>query len=647
MVDYTKKQLETAIIRLDAKANSAETPENAARYKAETRVIAQELRRLTPAQGTVQPEAALAPQGVVPAQGAIPAQEDQGLTQDPLNLQAKTALGALDSLPSNLPEFLKGIALAPGDVLQGLGQLTGLVNNDDLNQRNLENKSITDTTAGQIGRGIGHAGQFMLGGPILNTLSKAPKLVSQANKLRFAAQQFTNPTLLGGAAAGGGYAALQPVQEGDSRLGQAGFGALAGSAAPFLVNTLKGAKALIDPMRPTGRELMLGKLLRSQTGDKADDVAQRLLNAEEIIPGSQPTTSQIAESSGLSQMNRVAQGYDAEAFGSRAIQNNLARQKAIHKVAGDQPMLDAAFDARDTAVKGFLETTKKSTAQVKMNESNKLLSEMLEENVKRPEVKRVLETVKGTFEAGVDGNQVKTMIGASKSLGDMMAKTTDGVKSNKFIMKELRQLKTSLDEAITVAEPAHGKFLKTYTELSRPINKMQVAQKLEEKLVPALSDDTGVTQRAASYANALRDGDKLARRATGFNRATLAETLGDDVNVLNAVKDDLVRVNYDNTAGRAVGSNTFQNFATNNILSESGLPPFVKDLPLIRGSGMRMINNVLYGNMDEQMKGLLVEALLNPKVAGQAMQAAEGGTAIIDSLRRTAPALIGANEARR
>lgn len=69
------------------------------------------------------------------------------------------------------------------------------------------------------------------------------------------------------------------------------------------------------------------------------------------------------------------------------------------------------------------------------------------------------------------------------------------------------------------------------------------------------------------------DGDTLAQTATGFNGAKLEGTLRpQDLQALDAARDQLGREHYAQNAGRGVGSNTGENLANQETLDNIGDP---------------------------------------------------------------------------
>jgi hypothetical protein len=230
--------------------------------------------------------------------------------------------------------------------------------------------------------------------------------------------------------------------------------------------------------------------------------------------------------------------------------------------------------------------------------------------------------------------------GARKNVTDLLsAKAGDGSKLNEAISRELSVVLKSLDHQINKAEPAYGQYLSKYTELSRPINQMQIGQEVAGKATNA----TGDVQLNA-LVNALTD--RTAQKATGFKRATLEGVLTpDQLATLNAVKGDLVRsVQARNMAGTA-GSDTVRKLAYTNLIDRAGVPTFLREF-----APTQMVGNFLargadsvYGRANNEIAEQLAHTLMNPQAAAQMMRQVGPSryAAIIDAMTKQASGAAG------
>lgn len=398
-------------------------------------------------------------------------------------------------------------------------------------------------------------------------------------------------------------------------------GAAAGAAAPLAGAAVKAGVSLVEPLWKGGREAIAGRTLNRVAGDSAAGIKARLGAATELVPGSMPTAAEVAESGGIAALQRSASAANPEAYTQRAMEQGTARLNALRGIAKDEPARAAAEATRDAATSGLYETAKKAAV------SNS------------PELSGLL--------ARVPGN----VVGTAKRIAQLEGEALNiGPKTTEYSGKALHYIKLALDDAIgssgqkgvgaveqrgmvglkdqlleqmDTAIPAYQQARQTYAQLSKPVNQMEIGQSLVDKLKPALSDHGALGQEsAATFANALRNADQTAAKATGFKNATLANVMEPaQMDTLNAVAADLARKTNAQNLGRGVGSDTFQKLSMQNIAQQSGMPRLVGgalELP-----GVSRATNWMYRDTDQQLQSLLAEALLNPKAAAELMTKAD------------------------
>jgi hypothetical protein len=158
--------------------------------------------------------------------------------------------------------------------------------------------------------------------------------------------------------------------------------------------------------------------------------------------------------------------------------------------------------------------------------------------------------------------------------------------------------------------PAYASARSTYQTMSKPVNQMDIAQQIADKSVNKL---TGQVNPQA-YARALSD--DTAASATGFNKATLQNTLEpQQLAMLEAIKKDLARSVSARDLGRGPGSDTTQKLAMTNLMQRSGLPMGVLNVP-----GVGRVGNWLYQDADKEMRKKLAQTLLSPKETAALME---------------------------
>lgn len=223
------------------------------------------------------------------------------------------------------------------------------------------------------------------------------------------------------------------------------------------------------------------------------------------------------------------------------------------------------------------------------------------------------------------GNTISTF---AKESGNWDKKLTSGLE---------RDIQKSMDAAIEKAGAGDlwTRYLSKYQELSKPINAMDTAAEIGKRSISGINDKL----TPAAFARALRD--ETAQSATGFNKATLANTLEpQQLTRLNAIKEDLKRADFAANAGRS-GSDTVEKLAYNNMLAQTGVPNFLRNFAPTQFMG-NLANsgaNLLYGNANKTLQKQLAQALLDPKEAAKLLEAAtpsQRGKLLATILRGTA-----------
>lgn len=208
-----------------------------------------------------------------------------------------------------------------------LGNKLGLVSDDalkqiqtDVDSTHADTEQLNKTGAGLAGNIVGQGAQLAVGGGLLGAI---PKVAAAADALR-AVKGIGS--LLPAAAEGAGFAALQPVATGDSRLGNAAAGGVAGAAGQGIASGI-------------------GKVAAGAAKSLSPEVTALAQRAEELgipIRGDQLVNSKP--------LNALRAGMDYLPFAGSGAQKEaqqMAFNRAISKTIGeDNPnMLTAMSDA--------------------------------------------------------------------------------------------------------------------------------------------------------------------------------------------------------------------------------------------------------------------------------------------------------------
>lgn len=625
------KQLENALVNAD-RAGDAEA----------ARTLAAEITR----------QRSTAP---VPISAATPHMDpsEGGVNFRPLGID--TGL----QMPQGVSRFLAGAGKAMTDVGRGTGQLVREGLDAVLpGDRNIQS-TISGKAAPSFAESIGLPGRTdadynqQLDKPLMNTGAGMGGNVAGSVAMALPAVLAGPAGATIGAQAGIGamQGALQPVGTKDSRLQNVGVGAVAGAALPTALRAAKVLKAgLVDPFTEAGRTRIVGGALNRAAANPVE-AAANLEMAQGATPGFNPTAGQASNDAGLASVERAARAIDPAGFGDIDSTQRAALVNALRSVAKTPEERAAAVTARDQAVKPLYTEAKQAVVP-----GDEEISALLQ----RPSMAAAQQRAAGlaaergepfAINAGTPARTVEG--GLLDAAGNPMTQTIPATPGS-LQGNALHDLKMGLDDAIgspgiggmqgaernaalgTKSEfmdwlenriPAYGKAKSTYADMSRPINQMDVGQELTNRFIPPLADGMAVpfSARASSFANALRNGDKLAQNVTGMKGTTLAGIMDpEQMGLLRGVVSDSQMKAAAETAGRGVGSDTVQKMAMSNLIDQAGLPSWIGALAPLRSVGgmARTAGDFLMTKNDETMRHLLADVLKDPARAAAAMKQA-------------------------
>lgn len=458
-------------------------------------------------------------------------------------------------------------------------------------------------------------------------------------------------TLLGNAGrmalASGLPSALEYGSAGDRML-KGGIGAVAGAALPLGGALFKSGKSFAEPLYNAGRDSIAGRTLNRVAGDDAANVISKLQGGRPLVPGSMPTAAQLSGNGGINALERSAAQSNPQAYAQRGMEQASARLSALRGIAGDDVALSAAKGARDSAAGPLYDQAK--TQMMKNTPELAAILDSLPSGV----MAKAQSLAKLAREPLKVGHDIPSEI-VNSSILDASGKATQHVteaQSSQYSGKALHYIKLALDDTlgktgesalgktekrlmtnakddflglVDAGIPAYGSARKSFAELSRPVNQMQIGREFVNKLQPSLNDfgQLGVETKA-TFANAMRGGDKLAANATGFKGATLDSVMyPNQMQILNNIGQDLGRKANAENIGRGVGSDTFQKLSMQNIAEQSGMPRLMGGL--LDAPGVSRATKWVYRDTDEKVQKLLADALLNPSKAAELMLAAKSG----------------------
>ena len=531
---------------------------------------------------------------------------------------------------STSEKLLAGVGQGMTDLAYGAGQRLGLVDQATIDEKKRLDAPLKKTTAGAIG-GIG--GRVALGLPAA--------FIPGAN------------TLAGAGVIGSIQGAAEPTSQDESVLKNMLIGGASGTAGVALGRLLRagyqGAKGLIEPFTEAGQNRIAGRTLERFATDPS---ALRGATNAATATGARPTLAEATRDTGIASLERSLAQQDpqvAAMLAQRSGENNAARVATIGSIAGDPSKRAAAEAARSTASGDMYQAATNATYTV-----DGKLGELLN----RPAVKQALQRAKSLAE-----NQGRPFTFATESQAPFSGVGGRAAESSKQITGQgLQDLKMAMDEMLSDpasgftgkagdtiknlrgqvvqwmedANPAFKQARTTYAEASKPINAMDVGQRLLDKTTGAIRD-MGGNQRlqANAFSRALNDEAGTVQKATGFKGVNaLADVMTpDQLSKLNAVRNELELVSNLSQAANGPGSQTAKSLASQNLLRQTlgptGLPQSWAESTMLE----TLLRPVQFGMKaaEPRIQNKLAQIMLDPSLARNALTAAE--------VKQLAPAL--------
>lgn len=496
-------------------------------------------------------------------------------------------------------------------------------------------RPLLATTAGKIGQVLGVAAPAALAVP------------------------FTPATFAGAGLAGAGTGALLTEGDaGDRAQGAAlgGLGGLIGQALPIAFRTGKEAlKGLAEPFTAAGRSRIAGRTIDRFAAD--NNALQGLTNAP-TATGAQPTLAEAARDPGLATLERAIGTMDPEVaaqLSARGQANNAARVNALQGIAGDPSRRAAAEGARkaatsrlyadadaavvdlDDAFRGFMQRPafKAAVQQAEQLAKNEGLADLF---FRGPKGEPVAITGQGAhyIKKAMDDAMDR---GSKSYMGDAAARAT-GRTQEAFL--------GWLDKSV----PEYGMAKEAFADMSRPLNRMDVGQRLLDKTTAAVRDMGGNPRlQANAFARALNDEQQLVRQATGFRGVNALDDVmtPDQMATLGAVRNELELVANLGNAANGPGSQTARMLASQNLLQRiagpMGLPQSFAESVLAR-TAMRPVQFGMQA-AEPRIQEAIARGLLDPEEALRMVGAARAADQVAPPnalqvlMRRSAPAAIG------
>ena len=522
-----------------------------------------------------------------------------------LGLTARAAITGATALPAIGADALTGLInlIAGKQVMQPTSQaLQSLMTQAGVPEPKTPQERVVQDIGGAM---AGVSGPGLL----------SSKMGPVAQEFFMGSPQAQAAAAIGGAAAGG------TARESDiGPVGQT-LAAITGSIAPGGATTAqalgRGAKEAVRPFTEAGREVITGNVLRSLARDP-EAAIKAAESYQARVPGYQPTTSQATRDLGLiSAETPIRSMASMGQFEAQASAANQARLKILDQMAKDKTALEGAIKKRnevtaplrEQAFSNPVDETAFNTA-VYENVLSKIDAISASDVGARKTVQKAMDFARQTVESGL-GSPTR-LYEARKDLRDAAQGLLDKEgAAYSLAKKQLEEVIRAVDDAIEAGAPGYKDYLQKYATSSRGIERLEAAQEFRGKVLSTTPDPSRVGDFLISqpaFTRAIR----AAEKDTDLSKTQLA--------VLKRVAEDLDS-GVLNRAGKVPGSDTFKNLSTANIIGGVIGKQMFGEVPAAVNKTVAPLN-WLYNGTDDQIRELLVSAMLDPKLAADLMKKA-------------------------
>ena len=410
--------------------------------------------------------------------------------------------------------------------------------------------------------------------------------------------------------------------------GQLGLAMLGGMAAPGAASTAipaagRAVRETVRPFTQAGREVITGNVLR-QLANKPETAITRMQEFQPQVPGYTPTTAQASRDVGLISAETPIRALDVTGkFAAQASEANKARMAIIDRLAKDKDAINVAISNREAATAPMRESAfaaSTTTPEQFQSAITLVVDDTINNILKTPAGKRdtVISAMEDTRNMVRRANNPaelyeirKDLRAAEQGLLDRVDRGGASANAFKAARNELNKVISSVDDVIDSAAPGYKEYLKVYSQRTKNIEKVEAAQGFRGKVLSTIPDPINVGQFMISQPNFVR-----AIRAA----ATETDMSQMQVKILERVGRDLDS-GVLNKSGRVPGSDTFKNLSTANVIGGIIGKQMFGEVPAAANKVVAPLN-WLYNGTDDQIRELLVDAMLDPKLAARLMSKA-------------------------
>jgi hypothetical protein len=457
-----------------------------------------------------------------------------------------------------------------------------------------------------------------------NLARKALPAVTSQTAQEFLKMLATNPVAQASAATAGTLAGGALREGGAGTAAQIGGAMMAGMVAPggpklpITQRAIAAPATVVQPFTQAGREVIVGNVLR-KLATEPDLTASRLAKAEPLVPGVRPTTAATAFDPGLASAETAIRALDQSgAFATRLSANQQALLDAYRRISGKPGSVPFAEAKRTEVTRPMREeafagvTVDPVTFQSGVNlVVNKAIDNVMASPVGvRMDVESAMKWATDRIAKAKTPMQLyevrKDLAGAAGG------KYNQENPSLRLAGGQLKDVIKAVDDVIDASAPGFKAYMDKYSKMSGPIDQMKMLQEIERKVTtgqPNLMTGEPVLAAGSLRRQLANKADELDLKLS-IPAQTRLDNIIDEINRGMAATAPGVR---------APGSDTFKNMSMGNLIGRVFSESMATNTTL---RTMTRPLDFLYKLPDEQIQQLLVEAMLDPKMAAMMMSKA-------------------------
>jgi len=416
-------------------------------------------------------------------------------------------------------------------------------------------------------------------------------------------------------------------------VGQAAAGIAGGFIAPVAGvasgRTLAGAGRTVagvkDAMTQSGQRKIVGNVM-DDSAVNAERARNNIIDADAFGTGvSGRTTGEASRDPGLLTLERAARSLDTKGrFSQKMSEANEARHKILDVLGGDD--VAALKAARNTKTGPMREAAMTPDPDVNVAPIVERIDTLLANPGVRGQ-KTVSAALNEFRERIANAKTAQELYGIRKDVNLAVGGKLSGERQDyRHATAQLMKVKDGIDEAIERVAPGFRRYLNEYAKLSREIDQQESIQRIQSNARLAASDPyTGRDVLSQAKFRRLVEKEMESGVLTD-EQATVLQAISDDLDIGAAINSANIR---------PPGSDTAKNLTVAHIIGRA--IGGQSDSPLLHTliRPLRWVTSY----SEEQVQGILVEAMLEPKLARILM--AEAKPAQINRLNRSLTEILG------